>query len=311
MLQMVLVALALLAGNLPQTYSFNRWSPGTTLPPTCVQVGDTFVKTDATAGAKVYVATDVGPPCVWEQQTGTASGGVPSGLITFVVSGSCPTGWTEVTALNGVALRGTLAANGDVGAATGADSATPTVASTSLTAAAQAFTGSSATTSAVSAGTPAGSVAWPAGVPTNAGGAFSEGAISWPAGVPTHSGTTATFTGNAVTAASTTSGTKLVTGNTSTGVSPITTATGTVNITSQGTIAWPAGVPTIAAGIFTQPAISWPAGVPAFSGNALGTHQHTLTATGTNAASAVSGTITMNSVATVPSSIKVIFCSKD
>jgi hypothetical protein len=84
----------------------------------------------------------------------SAAGGVPSGLTAMVVSGSCPSGYTEVSALNGAMPYGTLNANGNIGTTGGADSVTPTVAS--LTAAAQTFTGSSATTSAVSAGTPSG-----------------------------------------------------------------------------------------------------------------------------------------------------------
>lgn len=92
---------------------------------------------------------------------------IPTGLITMILSGTCPIGWTEATALNGKMLRGTLAANGDVGTAGGAATITPTgtVTQPTLTmnsyipagtVAAPTFTGSSVTTSAVSAGTPAG-----------------------------------------------------------------------------------------------------------------------------------------------------------
>ena len=49
---------------------------------------------------------------------------IPSGLVTFVVAGTCPAGWTEVSALNGKFLRGTLAANGDVGDTGGSDTIT-------------------------------------------------------------------------------------------------------------------------------------------------------------------------------------------
>jgi hypothetical protein len=85
-------------------------------------------------------------PDTWTPISTGGSTTIPAGLVTFVVSGSCPTGWSEVTALNGVMLRGTLAANGDVGTTGGSDTATPT------------FTGTSATTSAVSAGTPSGTI---------------------------------------------------------------------------------------------------------------------------------------------------------
>ncbi|HXB11452.1 MAG TPA: hypothetical protein VNZ45_05665 [Bacteroidia bacterium] len=77
---------------------------------------------------------------------------VPSGLITLKVSGTCPIGWTEVSALNGKMLRGTIAANGDVGTTGGNTTITP-VGTINV----QTFTGTSnITTSATSAGTPAG-----------------------------------------------------------------------------------------------------------------------------------------------------------
>jgi hypothetical protein len=50
--------------------------------------------------------------------------GVPAGLIALSLT-SCPTGWAEATALNGVMLRGTLAANGNVGTTGGSDTITP------------------------------------------------------------------------------------------------------------------------------------------------------------------------------------------
>jgi hypothetical protein len=76
---------------------------------------------------------------------------VPSGLVTFIVSGTCPIGWTQVSSLNGVMLRGTLVANGDVGGNGGNATITPTgTISTPI------FTGSQSTTSATSAGTSTG-----------------------------------------------------------------------------------------------------------------------------------------------------------
>ncbi len=99
---------------------------------------------------------------------------MPSGLITFVTSGACSAGWSQVTALNGVTLLGTLAANGDVGGTGGSNNITPagTNGTVSFTPAgtnsaptftgqagtvpAQTFTGNSVTSSATSAGTPAG-----------------------------------------------------------------------------------------------------------------------------------------------------------
>ena len=246
---------------------------GANLPATCVP-GDVWTTT-TNPTLNVCTASNT-----WTAVTG---GGVPSGAILLIATGTCPSGFSEATGLDGVMLRGTLAAHGNVGTSGGSDTITPTVAT--LTAAAQTFSGSSATSSAVSGGTPAG---------TNTSGAFTEGAISWPVGVPTHSGTT-------INAIATTSGSKA---GSSTGaftaiggVAPGSSFTPTIN--SQGTIAWPAGVPTIAAGSFTQ---------PTFTGSALATHTHTLTATGTNGTSAVTGTL--NSFDNRPAYLNVIFCQK-
>lgn len=69
----------------------------------------------------------------------SAAGGIPSGTITMILSGACPAGFTENSALNGRMLQGTLAANGNVGTTGGSATITP-----------------AGTLSAVSAGTPAG-----------------------------------------------------------------------------------------------------------------------------------------------------------
>lgn len=81
----------------------------------------------------------------WNTAATTATT-IPSGLLTFVVSGACPTGWSQVTALNGKVLRGTVSANADVGATGGSDTYTP-----AGTNAASATTGNCAT--AVKVGT--------------------------------------------------------------------------------------------------------------------------------------------------------------
>jgi len=256
----------------------------------------------------------------------TPSGSVPAGLITLVYTGSCAAGWTEVTELNGITVIGTLAANKDVGTTGGNDNITPAGTNSALT-----FTGSSASTNGVSAGTPAGTI----NSLSFTGNAWSAPTISWPAGVPTHSGTTASFTGNASTVVvnhlhtlatgttatgnfsqvigtvDTTSGgtggtptqTALGTlsGNPTAGGAANYTPAGSISITSQGTIAWPAGVPTI--GSYT------PTGsitAPTFTGSALGTHSHTVTATGTINTPTFTGTQFDNRSAY----IKVIFCKK-
>lgn len=51
---------------------------------------------------------------------------VITGMITMITTGTCGTGWTEVSALNGVMLRGTIAANNDVGNTGGNATITPT-----------------------------------------------------------------------------------------------------------------------------------------------------------------------------------------
>lgn len=201
------------------------------------------------------------------------SGDVPSGSILLLNSGSCPTGYTEQSSLNGKTLVGTLAANGNVGGTGGNDNITP-----------------AGTNSTVSF-TPSGTNSAPSF--TGNSGTIPAETISWPAGVPTHSGTAATFTGNAVVAASTNSGTKLVTGNTSTGVSPVTTATGSITITNQGTIAWPAGVPTNSTVSFTP---TGSVAAPTFTGSS-----------GTVSAQTFTGTQFDNRSAFV----RVIFCKKD
>lgn len=203
------------------------------------------------------------------------------------------------------------------------------------TVAAPIFTGDAVNTSAVSAGTPAGSVSQPnltmnSYTPQGTNGTSSTtatGTIAWPAGVPTHSGTTASFSGNALgthqhelplhggTAPRITAGygtgssvaaTRSLTNASNTTSANVQlsqavsagTPTGTVTITSQGTIAWPAGVPTfsgssstVSAQTFTGQAATLTGTVsqPSFTGSALGNHQHTATATGTNSAPSFTG----------------------
>lgn len=206
-----------------------------------------------------------------------APASVPGSII-LITSGTCPPGTIEATELNGVMLRGTLAANGNVGTTGGSDTITPTVAS--LTAAAQTFTGSagtvpaqtftgsSATTSAVSAGTPAG---------TNNAPALTMNSYT-PAGTIASSSQTKFTTNSSGTLANTTAARTFV---------------GTA-ATLTGSVA-----------------------APTFTGSALATHTHTLTATGTNgtvsftpagtnASSAVTGTL--NSFDNRPAYLNVIFC---
>ena len=277
-------------------------------------------------GGSIYIQSSNGHvwTCNGSIWTDDSAASVPSGLTAMVVSGACPSGYTEVSSLNGAMPYGTLTANGNIGTTGGADTVTPTVAT--LTAAAQTFTGSSATTSSNSAGTPAGTVtaptvSWPVGVPTFSGNAGTVPAETF-TGTPfssvinhTHTitvtslvqgGTTAATTGTHVMTSTATGGTAraitagdsitATSANPSGGVASITPAgtNGTVSFTPAGTVAWPAGVPTNS--------------TPTFTGSALAGHTHTLTATGTNGTSSVTGTL--NSLDNRSAFVRVIFCQK-
>lgn len=69
------------------------------------------------------------------------SGGLPSGLIVLILSGTCPSGFTEVSALSGKFLLGTVAANGDVGTTGGSDNITPAGTNSAPAFTGQAFSG--------------------------------------------------------------------------------------------------------------------------------------------------------------------------
>lgn len=231
---------------------------------------------------------------------------VSTGSIVMIISGTCGVGFTEVSSLSGRTLVGTVAANGDVGTTGGSDTITPTVAT--LTAAAQTFTGSSANTSAVSAGTPAGTngtvtgpaqvISWPAGVPTFAGSALATHQHELPmqivSNILTRFIASATFGVGASRAAI---GQIATTANTTSAAVALSQAVSAG--TPAGTVAWPAGVPMNATS--TIPAET-------FTGSALGTHLHAVTAIGTNGTSAVTGTL--NNFDNRSAFLKVIFCVK-
>ncbi len=168
---------------------------------------------------------------------------------------ACPTGFVEVAGVNGKMLRGTVAANGNVGQSGGSDSVTPTFTGSAWSAPAiawpvgvptftgsagtvpaQTFTGSSATSSAVSAGTPAGTngASGTSGncAATNiAAGTGSTTACK--ATAPNLTVTAQTFTGSAL--------------STHTHTVTATGTNGTAAFTPAGTVAWPGGVPTLGA----------------------------------------------------------------
>jgi hypothetical protein len=253
-----LASLTLLIAQGPTYSSGQMFTVNATLSATC-NVGETTAKSGAAAGLYFCTATNT-----WTQLS-TGSGAVPAGLITLILSGTCPATWTEVSALNGKMIRGTIAANADVGTTGGSDSVTPT------------FTGNSVASSLVSAGTPAG---------TNGTGTVTPlGTIAWPAGVPTYTGTVNTLAVTAHTVVATKQG--AAAGNV------VTTATHAITGIPGGTVAWPAGVPTLAGSSSVTSA-------EVFTGSALGTHSHTTTATGT-----------ISAVDTRAAYVKAIFCSKN
>ena len=224
---------------------------------------------------------------------------IPSGLTMAITSGSCPSGFTEVAALDGQMPIGTLLANSNVGTTGGSSSITP-----AGTVSAPTFTGSSGTV-------PAETISWPAGVPTAANeSAHTHGVGSFAAAAQVFTGSalgthTHTFTGNAVNAASTASTPDLVTSNTAgSGVSPTTTATGTNASVSAGT---PVGTNASSAvsgasgaGSAHTHTVSWPAGVPINSTAAF-------TPVGTNSAPTLTGA----SFDPHPNFTRVIFCKKN
>ena len=209
----------------------------------------------------------------WKCQTPGGGSGVPAGAILLIVSGSCPSGFTEETSLDGKTLFGTLAAHADVGGTGGADAITPAGSNSTPT-----FTGDAVNSSLVSGGTPAGSVAWPVGVPTFAGDA-STVVVNHVHVQNKNSATTGPLSGYGVDASTNTS---------------VASDYSTANPTGGAASYTPAGT------------ISWPAGVPTFSGSALGTHQHSATATGAVSQPTFTGTQFDNRSANV----KVIFCKK-
>ncbi len=269
----------------------NTWTsnPSITTSSTCsysMNNGSIVTKSD---GSLCQCSNSVGSSYAWNC-IAPPSGSVPSGVYVFIKAGACPSGYTEDDTLATYNIQITTTAAGNVGTSGGSNSFTPAGTVTaptvnSLTAAAQIFTGASDTTNAVSGGTPSG---------TNSSGSFTEGTISWPAGVPTN-GATATSGNCASTAIAAGTGSLNACKNTA------------PNLTVPAeTISWPAGVPNLASGVFTQ---------PTFAGNILATHTHTVTPTGTNGTSSVTGTLNAPSFSGTPATLntpffKMIACAK-
>jgi hypothetical protein len=244
----------------------------------------------------------------WTYDTPSSSGGLPSGLIAISLT-SCPSGFTEVASLSGQMLRGTVAANADVGTTGGNATITP-----SGTVSQPSFTGTSnQATSAVSAGTPsgtngtvsftpAGTIAWPASVPAFTGSALAAHQHELPFQDPSASGTT-NFRGTAPATFGTGTSRAAVWGITTTSVTTaaaVALSQAVSGGTPAGTIGWPASVPGFTGSTGTVPAET-------FTGSALGTHSHTITPAGTVSQPSFAG----NAVDPSPPFMKVIFCQSN
>jgi hypothetical protein len=231
--------------------------------------------------------------------------GVPSGAVVLSMS-ACATGYSEVSALNGVTLVGTVAANGNVGTTGGSDNITPTG-----TVAQAVFTGQSGNTSSVSGGTPAGTNSIPALVMnsyTPAGVSAIPLFTGLPLSIHAHelpmqlvSATATRFLAAAIF-------------GTGTSRASLSTVTTTANATAAAVAlsqAVSAGTPvgTVSAPLFTgTPAIlTGTVSAPLFTGASLAGHVHSLTPVGTVNVQGFTGVQFDNRSAFV----RVIFCSKN
>jgi hypothetical protein len=179
------------------------------------------------------------------------SGGMPAGLIALSLT-ACPSGWGEVAALNGVMVRGTVAANANVGTTGGSDTRTPagTVSQPVLT---------------MNSYTPVGAASWPVSVPTFSGAALATHAHELPFQISSATvirqiaaATFGTGTSRAATA------TQTHTANTTSAAVALSQAVSAG--TPAGTIAWPASVPTFSGQAAT---LTGAVSAPTFTGQAL------------------------------------------
>lgn len=227
-----------------------------------------------------------------KRASSSAGGSLPAGAIVLTSSSSCPAGTTEANEFAGRMLLATTAGAGDAGSTGGADNITPggSVSAPTFTGSALAGHAHDAGTLAIgttSAGTPAGTVAWPAAVPTFTGaplashahgvGAIDNAAVS--GGTPGGTISAPVFTGNAITQVINHTH-PLATGTGTTG--NFAQVIGTVDTSSGGT----GGTPTQTAlgtlsgnpaGGVSSITPSGSVSAPTFTGNALATHDHTLT----------------------------------
>lgn len=230
---------ALLIASLPWLPQGGRSSvirTGSSLPATCA-IGDFFIQ------------SGVGPNWCSAANTWLPVGN-PAGFVGMITTGSCPSGYTEVTALDGREPLGTLLANGNIGTTGGADNITPVGTNT-----APAFSGTMGSTASISAGTPGGTVAAPV---------FTGNAATLTGGVsaPIFSGSAAGLVAN--------------------------TALGGDNAVAHPyTPSGTNSAPTLTMDSYTPAGSN---GAPAFTGAGMTAHLHSFTATGAVAAPAFTGT---------------------
>ena len=186
-----------------------------------------------------------------EEVTTTTGLQFPAGAIMMIASGSCPTGFTESSAMSGKFPLGTVTANADIGVTGGSDNITP-----------------AGTNAAITAGTPAGTNGT-----VNFTPAGTNGTVNF---TPVGTVAAPTFTGNSVASSAVSAGTPAGTNG----------ASATSGNCAATNIA--AGTGSTTACKATAPALTVTA--QTFTGSALGTHTHTTTATGTNTAPAFTGT---------------------
>ncbi len=146
----VMVASWLIA---PAAQNFRSAGSGSALPVGCTSGDIYFLTGSTTIDIRVCNASN--------QWTGSGSAimvsgtSVPTGAIVFVASGACPSGYTEVAALNGRMMRGTVAAQGNVGGTGGSDTITPAGTNSAPALTMNSYT-PAGTNAAITAGTPAG-----------------------------------------------------------------------------------------------------------------------------------------------------------
>ena len=103
---------------------------GNASKPSCtVDARGRFWPTQSSAGIADFIEIcdkTAADTYAWRPLISTSTGGsLPTGAIILIVSGSCPSGFTEEASLNGKFVLGTLNGSGDVGGAGGADNVIP------------------------------------------------------------------------------------------------------------------------------------------------------------------------------------------